>query len=79
VRAAEDDGFEVFLAGDQTLSYEQNLAGRSLAIVALSAIQLPIIRKNLAKITAALDSASPGSFQLVECGTFSRRKPPARS
>jgi hypothetical protein len=39
--------------------YEQNLAGRRLAIVALSAIQLPIIRENLAKIIAAIGRAAP--------------------
>ena len=44
LRAAEDAGVEVLLTGDQTLNYERNLAGRRLAIVALSAIQLPIIR-----------------------------------
>ena len=73
---AENHGFEVLLTGDQTLNYEQNLARRRLAIVALSAIQLPIIKKNLSKIIAALDAAVPGSFQIVDCGTFSRKKPP---
>jgi hypothetical protein len=77
LQAAEDKGFDVFLTGDQTLAHEQNLAGRGIAIVALSAIQLPIIRQNLAKVIAAIGSAAPGSFQLVECGTFSRRKPSA--
>jgi len=65
----------VLLTGDQTLNQEQNLAGRRLAVVALSAIQLPIIRNNLRAIVAAIDNAVPGSFQTVECGTFSRRKP----
>jgi hypothetical protein len=32
LKAAEDDGFEVFITGDQTLSYEQNLVGRRVAI-----------------------------------------------
>ena len=75
LRAAEHAGVEVLLTGDQTLNYEQNLAGRRLAIVALSAIQLPIIRKNLPKIIAAIDDAAPGSFQAVDIGTFSRKKP----
>jgi hypothetical protein len=35
--------------------------------------------ENLAKITASIGSAAPGSFQLVECGAFSRRKPPVQS
>jgi hypothetical protein len=76
LQAAENDGFEVLLTGDQTLSHEQNIGGRRLAIIALSAIQLPIIRENLAKVIAAIDSAAPGTFQLVECGTFRRRRPP---
>ena len=41
---AEAEGIEVLVTGDQTLNYEQNLAGRRLTVVALSAIQLPIIR-----------------------------------
>src|SRR5271156_5530487 len=76
LRIAEDNGIEVLLTGDQTLVYEQNLTGRRLAIVALSAIQLPIIKKNLPKIIAAIDNAAPGSFQAVDCGMFSRKKPP---
>lgn len=78
LQAAEDEGFDVFLTGDQTVAHEQNLAGRRLAVVALSAIQLPIIRENLPKIIAAIDSAAPGTFQIVECGMFSRRKPSAQ-
>jgi hypothetical protein len=74
LQTAEDNGIDVFLTGDQTLTYEQNLAGRRLAIVALSAIQLPIIRKNLPKIVAAIDGAAPGTFQAIDCGSFSRKK-----
>ncbi len=75
LRVAEENGIEILVTGDQTINYELNLAGRRLAIVALSAIQLPIIRSNLPAIVAAIDDAVPGSFQVVECGTFSRRKP----
>jgi electron transfer flavoprotein alpha/beta subunit len=74
LRAAEESGMDVLLTGDQTLSYEQNLTGRRLAIVALSAIQLPILKENLEKIIAAIEDAVPGSFQAVDCGTFSRRR-----
>ncbi len=79
LQAAENDAFDVFLTGDQTLSHEQSLAGRRVAVVALSAIQLPVIRENLPKIIAAIASAAPGTFHLVQCGTFTRRKPPAQS
>ena len=77
LRIAEDNGVQVLLTGDQTLNHEQNISGRSLAVVALSAIQLPIIKSNLPAILAAIDNAPPGSFQVVECGAFSRKKPSA--
>jgi predicted nuclease of predicted toxin-antitoxin system len=74
LEAAERDGIQVLLTGDQTLNSEQNLAGCRLAVVALSAVELPIIREHLAAIFAAIDAALPGSFQLVDCGTFSRKE-----
>ncbi len=78
LRVAEESGIEVLLTGDQTLGEEQNLENRRLAIVALSAIQLPIIRQSVAAIVAAIDEADPGSFRIVECGVFSRKKPRLR-
>jgi predicted nuclease of predicted toxin-antitoxin system len=72
--AAEEEGFDVLITGDKTLSYEQNRIGRQLAIVALSAVEWRIIKDYLHRITAAVDSAAPGSFQVVDCGTFSRKK-----
>jgi hypothetical protein len=74
IRTAEENGVEVLLTGDTTLGYEQNLTGCRLAIVALSAIELPIIKKHLPKIVAAINDAPPGSFQAVDCGTFNRKK-----
>jgi hypothetical protein len=76
LRAAEESGIEVFVTGDRSLVYEQNLTGRRLAIVALSTNNWPIVKNHLPQILAAIDSAVPGSFQAVECGTFSRKKAP---
>jgi hypothetical protein len=73
LRVAEDHGIDVLLTGDGTLNLEQNLTTRRLAVIALSAIQLPIIRKHLPQIVAAIDNARPGSFQALDCGTFSRK------
>ncbi|MBV9508093.1 MAG: DUF5615 family PIN-like protein [Acidobacteriia bacterium] len=78
LRAADENNFEVFVTGDQTLVYEQNLSARRLAIVALSANNWPIIKDYLFHILTAIDSATPGTFQLVDCGAFSRKKPRAR-
>jgi hypothetical protein len=76
LKTAEDDGFEVFITGDQTISYEQNLTGWRVAMVVLSSIDWYILKDNLPPILAALDNAMPGSFQQVECGSFSRKKQP---
>jgi len=74
--AAETDGFDVFITGDQTLSREQNLTGRRVAIMVLSSIDWHILKDNLPPIVAALDKAVPGSVQEVNCGSFSRKKQP---
>jgi hypothetical protein len=65
LRTAENDGIEVFLTGDQTLTYEQNLTGRTIAIVALSSVEWAILKHHLPLILAAINSALPGSFQAV--------------
>jgi hypothetical protein len=74
LRAAEDDGFEVFLTGDQTLIHEQNLSGLRLAIIVLSTVEWRIIKDHIARIVEAIASAMPGSIHAVDCGTFSRKK-----
>lgn len=72
LRMAQENGIQVFVTGDRTLSYEQNLAGLQLAVIVLSSIELPILRKHLSSILAAIGRALPGSFQSVDCGTFRR-------
>ena len=74
LKTAEHEGFEVLVTGDQTLSYEQNLTGRSVAIVVLSSIDWHILKNHLPSIIAAVDSALPGTFQAVDCGAFTRKK-----
>jgi len=74
LRVAEESSIEVLLTGDQTLHSEQNLVGRSLGVVALSTIRLPVIVDYLPEIVSAISAATPGSFQLVSCGLFSRKK-----
>jgi predicted nuclease of predicted toxin-antitoxin system len=76
LRIAEESGIEVLVTGDQSLLNEQNLTGRRLAIVALSTNNWPIVKNYFPQILAAIENAVPGSFQAVECGTFSRKKAP---
>ena len=71
--AAGQAGFEVFITGDQTLSYEQNFTGRRIAVLVLSTIDRDILKNNAPLIVAALHAVTPGSVQQVDCGTFSRK------
>jgi hypothetical protein len=59
---AERAGFDVFLTADKNIRYQQNLAGRRIAVVVLSTPQWPLVRLHAAKITAAINAATPGSY-----------------
>jgi len=72
LRVAEDGGFDVLVTGDKTLHHEQNLEGRKIALVSLSAVSWPVIEPHVAKIVAAVNGAVSGSFTRVECGAFVR-------
>lgn len=74
LRTAEQNEIKVFVTGDQTLSYEQNLTETQIAIIVLSSIDWHILKNDLPKIIAAIDNATPGSFQALDCGAFSRNK-----
>ena len=71
--AAEARGFDLFVTGDQNLSYQQNLSKRSLSVVLLTAIEWPLMLPYVADIQAEIDRAQPGSFARIECGAFRRR------
>jgi hypothetical protein len=69
---AEAGAFDVLITGDRTLHYEQNLSGRKIALVSVSAVSWPVIEPHVAKIADAVASAKPGSFIRVDVGKFRR-------
>ncbi len=73
LRNAESAAFDILITGDQTLYHEQNLVGMRLAVIALSSVEWRIFKARLDRIIAAIERATPGSFQLVDCGSFNRR------
>jgi hypothetical protein len=75
LETAERAGFDVLITGDKTLEYEQNLSHRRIALVALSAVNWPIIEPHVGQIIDAVDNAMPGTLTRVDCGTFRRRRP----
>ena len=64
--AAEDAGYEVLLTGDLSLEYQQNLAGRKIAIVVLGQGRWSLIKRCVAQVVATVNAATPGSFAEVE-------------
>ena len=61
--------YDVLITVDQNLRYQQNLVGRSLAIVELPTNRLPVLRTMVAQIASAVTSAAPGSFIQVAMPT----------
>jgi hypothetical protein len=58
--AAEQAGFDIFLTCDQNVRYQQNFAGRSLAVVILSSNHWPSLRLVADRIATAVDFVQPG-------------------
>jgi hypothetical protein len=64
--AAQAGGFDVFVTTDRGIRHQQNLTGRTIAIVALTKASWPLIRNQLSTIAGAVAAAAPGSFTEVE-------------
>lgn len=60
-----DGSFDVFLTADKNLRYQQNLTGRSLAVVELPTNRLPLLLPRSTEIVSAVLSAAPGSYTQV--------------
>ena len=64
--AAEAAGFEVLVTTDRNLKYQQNLAGRKIAIVVLGQGRWTTIKRHIAEVIAAVNAARPGSYTEIE-------------
>ena len=54
--------FDVFITVDKNLRYQQNLAGRKLAVILLPTNRVPEVKGLLPAIERALKTAGPGAF-----------------
>ena len=65
---AEQQGFEVFITLDKGIPYQQNLAGRQLAVVLIRAAsnRLQDLLPHAAKCLQAIAVARPGSLTWIE-------------
>ncbi len=66
----EDEQFEVFLTGDKNMTNQQRLEGRRFAVLIMSAINWPIVRRYVHEISEALDTARSGTVSMIDCGVF---------
>lgn len=55
--------FDLFITSDQNIRYQQNLAGRSIAILELSTNDISRIQAASALIGDALDKIQPNEFR----------------
>jgi hypothetical protein len=63
IRLAEQEGYELLITTDTNLRYQQNLRGRSIAILVLTTTSWPRIRQVAAEIQAVVDAISEGDYQ----------------
>lgn len=73
LKAGEASGFDVMITADQNIRFQQNLAGRKLALVVLGSNIWPIVRSHREAIVAGIDAAMPGSYQFIEMPLPMRR------
>jgi len=60
---AELEGaFDVFITADKNLRYQQNLSGRTLAIIELPTNRLPLLRPLFPRIMDAIASITPSAY-----------------
>ena len=65
IQRAEEEGYEVIVTTDQSMRYQQNLAGRKLAIVVLMATAWPRVQHRTSEIRAAIEEVGPGELAEV--------------
>lgn len=63
--SAEQDGFELLISTDSKLRYQQNLAGRRIAILVLLSASWPRIRAHVQEIQAAIQHMPPSGYAEV--------------
>ena len=59
---AEVAGFELFVTTDQNLRHQQNLAGRRMAVLALSTTDWRRIQRHAQLVSDAVENIEPGGY-----------------
>ena len=70
---AERHGYEVLVTTDQSMRYQQNLSGRSLAVVVLMRASWPLVQRWIGDILELIDEIRPGEIREVAVGEINWR------
>ena len=62
---AEQDGYEILITTDRNLRYQQNLAGRQVAIVVLLSTSWPRIQQHTDRIQAIIETIKSSEYQEI--------------
>ena len=73
---AEKAGFEALVTSDQNFVFQQNLAGRNIAVVVLSTNRWATIRAQPQSVRRAVANALPGTYSVALFGRQRRTRPP---
>jgi len=71
---AEKAGFEALVTSDQNFVFQQNLAGRNIAVVVLSTNRWATIRAQPQTVRRAVANASPGTYSVALFGRQRRTR-----
>jgi hypothetical protein len=63
--AAEAAGFEIFVTADKNLRYQQNLAGRKIAIIELPTNRLSLLAALGHSLQVAVKRTTAGSYEEI--------------
>jgi hypothetical protein len=76
LEAAEAAGFDVLVTADQNIQHQQNIAGRSLALVVLGSNHWPTVRRDAEAVRMAVRDAKPGTYTPVSFESLPLRRRP---
>jgi hypothetical protein len=65
LQAAQTNGFDVLVTTYQSLSHQQTIPDRPIAVVVLGSTSWPKMQAHLAEIAQAVDAARPGTVTFV--------------
>ena len=71
---AEQAGFEVMVTADQSIRYQQNMAGRRIALVVLMTNHWDTIRDNGGGVLPAVEAAREGTYATITFPKSPRRR-----